>query len=370
MRLLATFLLIHTLAYASGALAQEEQFIRTAQNFCHLDAAGRRLNPVGAKEIAKILLREDPWQQQTAVIVISDYSVRTLTQRKDTATLVVDYRVLGHLDSSFNFTRMQVPYTNQPLTQSEHLSLILSDTHFELGTDGGSRAVKGVPEWRIKSAPKVPHVTLAAAIEYLYVAVHRSKTPALKMKAAETLRSLERLTAMQSTPSGSDRPEAIFSQYIAMQVDGMAFTPEGSSLLSMFFFHAPQWRRDKIGVARSYKVQSGANSASKADAWVEYVALGELDAQLRFVPGDKNENIVRQDYKLVYDDKYSLPSRSNSPGTEFTGAMRWRVEEAPTEQWITVDAAIRHITEIRATTTDQVVRANADKALAVLANSR
>jgi hypothetical protein len=95
MRILATFLLVNALAYATSALAQEEQFIRTAQNFCYLDAAGKRLNPVGAKEIAKILLREDPWQQQTDVIVISDYSVCTLTQRKDTAELVVDYLVLG-----------------------------------------------------------------------------------------------------------------------------------------------------------------------------------------------------------------------------------------------------------------------------------
>ena len=105
---------------------------------------------------------------------------------------------------------------------------------------------------------------------------------------------------------------------------------------------------------------------------MEYAALGELDSSLRFTstaqPGIGS--LVREDFKLEFNNKYLLPARGNVPAKEFIGPSRWRIADAPAEQWLTVNAAIRHVEEMRDATTDSVVRNNAEKTLSTLARYR
>jgi len=60
--------------------------------------------------------------------------------------------------------------------------------------------------------------------------------------------------------------------------------------------------RAKVGVARAYVVKKASVALNKADAYVEYGALGELDSQLRFTSLDANGSVVRQNYKLLFDN--------------------------------------------------------------------
>lgn len=83
-------------------------------------------------------------------------------------------------------------------------------------------------------------------------------------------------------------------------------------------------------------------------------------------------SIVPQDYTLVLDNKYSTPGVGNTPVHEFVGPSRWRIEEPPAEQWISVSAAIRYVTEIHDATRDasiREIRDNAEKTLALLSGS-
>jgi hypothetical protein len=83
-----------------------------------------------------------------------------------------------------------------------------------------------------------------------------------------------------------------------------------------------------------------------------------------------NGGLIRQDYKLLFDNKYVLHGRGNSAPNEIVGPSRWRIEEAPAEQWISVNAAIRYVTQMRDAATDPVIKDNAEQTLAALSRYR
>jgi len=153
-------------------------------------------------------------------------------------------------------------------------------------------------------------------------------------------------------------PDAVLSHFIEREADDGCLTVEGSKQLDIFFVHPAQWWHDKISVAKNYVVRTPPFSGNKADAYVEYIALGELDSQL-----GANGDVVRQDYKLVLGNKYSLVARGNTPAAEVIDPSRWRIEGAPPEQWIALDAAIRYVSEVQQTATDPAIKANAEKTL-------
>src|SRR6266498_5625946 len=135
------------LSHAAIAKAQQEAPGTVVERFCSLDALGKRLNAAGAKDVSReFLLAENPWDQPTELIIIKDYSVRAVASREGTAEIAVDYKVLGRMDSTLSLTRLQMPYSNQPVLQSEHFSLLLTDTHSEVGPDGRLQQINGPPE--------------------------------------------------------------------------------------------------------------------------------------------------------------------------------------------------------------------------------
>lgn len=78
----------------------------------------------------------------------------------------------------------------------------------------------------------------------------------------------------------------------------------------------------------------------------------------------------QRDYKLLLDNKYSVPPECGKPSTEFAGPSRWRIEEAPPEQWVSVATAINYGTQMRNASRDPSIRENADKTLAILRGLR
>jgi hypothetical protein len=343
------------------------------QSFCSMDLSGKRLTPGGAKEFAKDLVAAEPtWEQPSEVVVIQDYSAQGLSVRQQDAQFAVEYHVLGRIDSSLEFMRLQTPYTNQPVVQSEHFSVVLTDTHFEVDANGHPQAIKQTPEWRIKTAPAAPHVSVLVAIQYVRGVSSRTKDPLLKARALKTLADLEVLTqfqpiANQTTAPLQQQPEDILSQFIQMQMDGAGLNTDGS--LGIFLVHPAQWRRDKIGVARGFGVRRTAFAVNKAEVYAQYDAVGEVDLQLRLTSAGGSGSAVRQSYKLIFDNDYSSLSTGSAPYDKI-GPSRWRIEEDPPEQWVSVATAIRYITQMRDATRDPSIKANADKTLAILARYR
>jgi hypothetical protein len=107
-------------------------------------------------------------------------------------------------------------------------------------------------------------------------------------------------------------------------------------------------------------------AGNQATVSVEYGALGELDSQLRFTSMGERGTIVQRDYKLLLDNKYMAPAYGDKPPSEFIGPSRWRIDETPPEQWLSINAAIKYVTQMRDSTRDLAVKGNADKSLAIL----
>ncbi len=364
-----------TLSQGNPPGREQRPALEAATRFCSLDIIGKRLTPGGEQEVAKeVLLAESPPDQEIELTVTKDYSLRTLRVQKDSAELIVDYHVLGRIDPSLEFVRLQTPYTGQIISQSQRFSLVLSDTHYERATDGRLLPVKGTTEWRIKDPPRVPHVSILAAMSYVHTASYRSKDPLVKVKAQKTLADLDLLSqsqfmpALMDTPS-QEMPESILSQFIQMQMDGAGLTGSDPSL-NMFVVHPAQTKSEKIGVAKAFAVRRTSLAVNKADASVQYAVIGELDSKLKLTTSGANGSLIRQDYKLLFDNKYVLPGRGNAPQDEIIGPSRWRIEDAPAEQWISVNAAIRYVTQMRDATTDPEIKQNAEKTLATLSGIR
>jgi len=371
--LLTTFLVFLSLFYVPILEAQQGSPREALDRFCTLDTQGKQLKSEAQEELAPLLADKQTWDQHPEITVVKDYSVRQLSVQRDSAEFAVDYNVLGRLDPSLRFTRLQHPYTNRPIVLSEIISLVRSDVHYEIGSYGVWLQVKGSAAWRIKTAPSSPHVSIAAALGYVGAVSHRSKDPLLATNAQRAMSELQNLYRLQALPpqfvqSIEQSPVAILSQFISLEADGAGLTANGLGQLGVYFVHPAQRSGTRVHVVTDYAVKNANVVGSTANLYVEYASVGDLDPSLHFVSAAPGGNNIREDYKLVLNDKYVLPTRGTVPAKVLIGPSRWQIEDAHPEQWITVNAAIRYVTEIHQTAKDPIIKENADKTLAALAH--
>lgn|GEM_PF-5158874 len=126
-------------------------------------------------------------------------------------------------------------------------------------------------------------------------------------------------------------------------------------------------RLDKIIVVRDFVVSHPALEKDRAEFYVEYIQLGQINPSLaRFsrLPPVK----VRAGFDLVLTAKPELgPSQTV---TQVQRPAEWRIMGSPPEPHLTVDAAIRYATDLRTKATDVAIRKNAEKTIAALKRLR
>jgi hypothetical protein len=216
------------------------------------------------------------------------------------------------------------------------------------------------------TAPSAPHVGIEAAIRYVQELRSRSRDPITKENAETAFASLTALlpfTFRASARPVQQPPIDVVSQFVAMETNGSGLTLDGQKQLDAFLVRPTSWRGDKIHVVKDFVVSNSVYSEGKAELYVEYNALGELDSSLRFTSSVPGGTKVRQGYKIILDNKYIVP---NGSGKEMIGPGRWKIEDSSSEQWITVDVAIRYVTELRDKTTDPAIKKNGDLTIAKL----
>jgi hypothetical protein len=119
-------------------------------------------------------------------------------------------------------------------------------------------------------------------------------------------------------------------------------------------------RRATIIVVRDFVVSQPAFEGDTAEFYVEYVELGRIDtSKVSFSsplpPGMK----VRAGFYVA-----------KQPGSRSGEAAEWKVRGPVPQPHLTLDTAIRYATDLRASTKDAAVRANADKTIAALKRFR
>ncbi len=353
---------------AQAPLAQQNSPKETLERFCKMDAEGKQLGPEGQKEVADVLYDKKPWAEHAEITVVKDFVVRAPEIRGDTAEVVVNYNVWGQLDSSLRFARLEGPLVNRPILVTEYISIVRSDKHRELGSDGRWQEVKGLLEWRIKTVPSAPHISVETAIRYVRGMGYKSRDPMVRRNADNTFTSL---AALLRVPVGlpaqpqQQTPMAVLSQFVTLETDGKGLTADGWKELDAFHVQPRPWQHEKIHIAKDFVVSNAALSGGKAELYVVYIGLGELDSSLRFTSGVPGGDKVQEGYHLVQSNRSSATSDDGS-GKDVTGPSRWKIEDSPAEQWISVSTAIRYVKEMRDKTTDPAIKQNADQTLAKL----
>ena len=367
-RLISHFAMAVIASKAQTVGIQQSSPKEVLENFCKMDADGKQLGTGHQKELVGLFYQQKPLTESLDVTVVKDYVVRTLDVRRDTAQVIVDYNVWGRVDYSLRFARLTGASQNQPIQIREYISMIRSDKHRELGSDGQWREVQDVLQWRIKTMPSSPHVGVTAAMRYVREMGFRSRDPIAMRNAQATVAELSAFfqARFEQTTEPRQLPSTVLARFVALQTEGKGLTAEGQKELDALLVQPAEWRTDKIHITRDFVVSNAVLMGANGNLYVEYIALGDLDSSLRFTNGVPGGVKVREGYTLALSNKYSLPGAKGKPAQELIGPNRWLVADSPPEQWITVNTAIRYATEMRDQTTDPAIKQNADQTIAKL----
>jgi hypothetical protein len=361
-------------AFVERTHAQQTSPGEILDRYCKLTAEGKQLIAAGAKELAPLVVELSSSTTYPEIIVIKDYSVSELVAEGKTVQVAVDYNVWGMLESSsLRFVTIGGVLANRPTRIPEYVTLIQLNRGFEPGPEAQAHDGATPVEWKISKAPSEPHISVSAAIQYTRELGYKSKDPIVRANAQRTLADLQRLDQVQLLPapeSPQQSASSILLQFAALESAGKGLTADGVKQLQDFFIDPSAWQPRKIRVARDFVVSNSDFIGNRGALFVEYMVLGDLDSSLRFTSEAPTKSKVREDYTLVLSNKYFLRGGHGEPAQEIIGPRRWKIEDSTREQWISVNAAINYVTDMRDKTTDPAVQQNANQTLAKLMSLR
>ena len=159
-------------------------------------------------------------------------------------------------------------------------------------------------------------------------------------------------------------PRDVLVRFCELDSQGKQLSSDGWQEIASLFTAATEPRWDKIIVFRDYVVSLPALSGPRAEFYVEYINLAQLDpstARLSLVP----PIMVRDGFDLVLGNQHSAIQSAGSV-RQANMPEGWRIEGSPPVPHLTVQAAIRFVTELRNKARNNVVKKNADRSLATL----
>ena len=164
--------------------------------------------------------------------------------------------------------------------------------------------------------------------------------------------------ANEAQPSSSPA-ETVTQSFVKLDTLGARLTPE-SRRSAATLFESPDTDRSTLLVSvigSHYGFSKLSQDAHDARFYFGYEVLGKLDDSLRFTPSRSAVEIRSfKKFRVVVGKK-----NSNSETIE------WRiVGSQPRGSFITPEAAIRYVTQMRDRTTDGTLKHNADKTIASL----
>lgn len=164
------------------------------------------------------------------------------------------------------------------------------------------------------------------------------------------------------TPSAKQ----ILEQFCKLDAEGASLTEEGRAQVSSLLLRPPASPPRKFLVIKDYAVGPAEVVGTSAKAYVEYIELGVLDSSPRFAdlpkPFSPGPIKVRKEYELKLSESYS-EAEPNRKTSKTSGALQWKIERTPSEPRITVDTAIRYVTNLRDHAPDSKGKDRAEAAL-------
>jgi hypothetical protein len=184
------------------------------------------------------------------------------------------------------------------------------------------------------------------------------------------------LLQSRQPPIPQASPKEVVTNFWTIETSGGRLTPEGWHKTSRFFVRpsSPDLRvihlvpRADIGL-----IDEVVKTNNRAEVSVGTIELGILDSSLHYKPSSGRAGsgavigatIIK--FELVLSGRHWEAEPSGTKETEVIGTPEWRITAiAGKEEWITIDTAIRYVTERRNETNDPAIKKNADATLNVL----
>jgi hypothetical protein len=174
---------------------------------------------------------------------------------------------------------------------------------------------------------------------------------------------IARLSTAQTKP-----PKAVVEEFWKMDTEGGRLTAEGWRAADSFFVRPIAPPKDKILCVISYPfaVSYSRIQGNRAEVIVDTAGtVWKINPNMRLgVCSDQDKGFWLN--KLVRTSKHWEFAPDHRTLREVGGPPEWRLEEETNYVYVTADIAIRYLMEVRDSTTNSVIKKNAEQSLATL----
>ena len=360
---------------AKSSVAQNESPKSVLEHFCEIDAQGKLLRVEDLKEVAAWYFSPRTGPVDNSIEIVKDYVVSDPHLDGNRAVFKVNYLQWGELDSSLRFIRFEGRVPNAPVNSSGSFGLVLTDKQMEIGQDGKTREASIPLGWRIAESRPASHITVDTAIRYVTEMRDKASDATIKENADKTIAELKRLLVAppeQGANAQAETPWQVVKRYCELESEGQGLTFEGRQKLASLFVQPTTPHGSTIFVVHSFNVRDATVVGDTADAIVDSIHLGSIDASLHFTDNGILEGKVccgsQEPFTLVLSDRHSGTASAGGSSQELPGTVAWRIVDSDqhADVWITLDAAIRYVTQARDKSTNPHVKRNANATIATL----
>jgi hypothetical protein len=342
---------------------------------------GDLLTPDGWHEASGFFVHPGPFAQNQLVRVTSNYwEVMDAAIKGDRAKVIVKSTDAGRIDSALRYIPPEATSSVEFLYH-----LVLAPTHWHTYKSDGKGMVPdeertGPPAWQIEDTPVASWTTVNTTIRYVLQMRAKTNDPAIVKNADETLAKLTAIKDSVQMPTGAGKsPEEVVKQLWSFATQGQLLTAEGWKQASGLFTHPDTtYDTETIWVASNdWAPGYGAITGDTAEVNMGYADAGKIDSSLRYIPPKSSRFFkVEMSYRLVLAPMHQTAYKKDgtTAAREITGPPVWQIDGsqgAPRGmRWTTVNTAIRYVLEMRAKTTDSIIKKNADNTIAALMHYR
>jgi hypothetical protein len=356
------------------------------EQFYKMQTEGRWLGSERWDERQDFLTDIGPWSPPNSISVLRNYEVGKA--RRDIGVGgIVDYQVevdffeWGSINSFLNFTRArgpqgESPTAGEPVEQRTYQTLILTDRFLKRSLSQDEQKT-GALRWRITLSSS-PSVNVDAALRWVAEMRDKSSDRAMKNNAEKTLAILRSLSAgapllVQPAGIAKESPSDVAHRFVRLE---RGLLPDQWNELANFFVETPKSQWNKVHIVDVVHVGIDTNGDSSYVS-IFTNSLGELDSSLRLsnypsmrLPLDTPSASAcygddRFGFNLVLSDKH-WEIATDGTAKEFNGPLAWRIENTSFEPLITLDTAMRYVSQVRDKTTDLDVKMKAARTLTIL----
>ncbi len=179
----------------------------------------------------------------------------------------------------------------------------------------------------------------------------------------------------QSPAPAAKSPKALVQEYWNLETHGGRLTDQGWNKAAGFFLHPGPMPHNKriVVIPEDSSVDEWTTNGNTALILVGLgKTVGTVDSNMAFVRDSSDaikEGIL---FNVVFTDRYWILNEDGKTVKEVSGVPEWKIDTKGTDTviWLSLETAIRYVTQIRDEVTNVAIKKNADKTLAILKHYR